>query len=307
MSRASKILVPVVLLAAATAAVAHFYPPVRLFALKAVGRSPVCPMGDALQAANNLKRQIAYKDEVLNASKLLEKDPAGYHLWQTPMGTWWIPQGDDWVLPFNLAEQKRKIYGTGVQDVQSGDVVLDCGANVGVFTRLALDRGASKVIAIEPAPENIESLHRNFKPEIAAGKVVIVQKGVWDKDDVLTLRRDPTNTAADSFVMLKDARDGIQVPLTTIDKMVAGLKLDKVDYIKMDIEGAEQRALKGGRETIAKYHPTLSLSAYHVPSDPEMIPKLVHEAWPEYIMECGPCAETEDGRIRPDVLYFRKP
>ena len=305
MSRLSKILTPVAALALATTAAGYFYPPVRLFAIKAVGRSPVCPMDNALKAAENLRLQIKYKDEILAASKPLEKDPAGYHLWDTPRGRWWIPEGDDWVLPFNLAEQERRIYGTGERAVKSGDIVLDCGANVGVYTRLALDAGAKLVIAIEPAPENLESLRRNFKPEIAGGRVIIVPKGVWHKDDVLTLRRDATNTAADSFVMLKNNQAGsVQAPLTTIDKLVAELKLERVDYIKMDIEGAETNALAGAQATLAKYHPRLSLSAYHLPTDPERIPELVRKAWPDYKMECGPCAETKDGRVRPDVLYF---
>jgi len=306
MSRSTKIFVPILAFAAVTTAAGYFYPPVRLFAIKAVGRSPVCPMDNALKAAENLRLQIKYKDEILAASKLVEKDPTGYHLWDTPRGRWWIPEGDDWVLPFNLAEQERKIYGVGEQAVKAGDIVLDCGANVGVYTRLALDTGAKKVIAIEPAPENLESLRRNFKEEIAAGRVVIVPKGVWHKDDVLTLRRDPTNTAADSFVMLKDNQAGsVQAPLTTIDKLVKELNLERVDYIKMDIEGAETNALTGGQQTLAQYHPRLSLSAYHMPTDPERIPELVKQAWPGYKMECGPCAETKNGRVRPDVLYFR--
>lgn len=305
MTRSTKVFVPLALLAAGATAGGYFYPPVRLFAIKAVGRSPVCPMDQALKAAENLRLQTHYKDQILAASKLIEKDPAGYHLWDTPRGRWWIPEGDDWVLPFNLAEQERKIYGVGEQAVQPGDIVLDCGANVGVYTRLALDAGAKLVVAIEPGPENIESLRRNFKPEIAAGRVIIVEKGVWDKEDVLLLKRDPHNTAADSFVMLKDGTPGVKAPLTTIDKLLADLKLPRVDYIKMDIEGAEQRALKGAQQTLARYHPRLALSAYHVPSDPEMIPKLVKQAWPGYKMECGPCAETPDGHIRPDVLYFR--
>ena len=95
------------------------------------------------------------------------------------------------------------------------------------------------------------------------------------------------------------------MPLTTIDKMVAELKLDRVDYVKMDIEGAEQRALTGGLATLSRFHPRLSLSAYHMPDDPVKIPQIVKQAWSGYTMECGPCAETEDHRIRPDVLYFR--
>jgi hypothetical protein len=148
----------------ATAA-GYFYAPVRLFAIAAVGRSPVCPLDNALKAARNLQQQIEYKDRFIAGSKLLQKDPAGYHLWDTPRGRWW----DDWVLPFNLAEQERNIYGVGEQSVQPGDIVLDCGANVGVYTRVALNAGAKLVVAIEPAPENIESLKRNFREEIAGG------------------------------------------------------------------------------------------------------------------------------------------
>lgn len=277
----------------------------RLFILKAAGRAPHCPMANALEAHNNLKLQVRYKDEILAASRLIEKDGAGFHHWETPMGRWWIPDGDDWMLPFNLAEQKRRIYGTGPRDVQRGDIVLDCGANVGVYTRLALDNGARIVVAIEPGPENVEALRRNFKDEIASGRVILVPKGVWDKDDVLTLKVDPKNTAANTFVMeLKDGQAGVKVPLTTIDKMVDELKLERVDYIKMDIEGAEQRAIRGAAGTIAKFHPRLSLSAYHVPDDPVKIPELVRQAWPGYTLECGPCAEANRG-IRPDVLYFR--
>jgi FkbM family methyltransferase len=292
-------------LAIAAGALGRYYTPVRLLAIKAVGRSSVCPLANALNAKQNERLQIQYKDEILAGSKLVTKD-GSFHLWRTPMGEWWIPEGDVWMLPYNLAEQKRNIYGTGEQAVKAGDIVLDCGANIGVYTRLALDAGASKVVAIEPGPENVEALRRNFAREIAAGRVIIVPKGVWDKDDILTLHVDPNNTAANTFVMkLKDGRPGIQVPLLSIDKLVAELGLERVDYIKMDIEGAEQRALIGARATLAKYHPRLALSAYHVADDPEKIPELVRQAWPGYSMECGPCAETPDRRIRPDVLYFR--
>jgi FkbM family methyltransferase len=301
-----KVLLPAVLAAAAAAGGGYFYPPLRLFAEKAAGRGPACPMYNALQAAENLKKQIRYKDEILKASTLLETDPAGYHLFQTPHGRWWIPAGDDWVLPFNLAEQARAIYGTGEYAVEPGDVVLDCGANVGVFTRVALEHGAKLVVGFEPAPENIESYRRNFKDEIAAGRVILVPKGVWDKEDVLVLRRDPHNSAADTFVMaLKNGAGEVRAPLTTIDRVVAELKLARVDYVKMDIEGAETRALAGARTTLATYHPRLSIAAEHKPTDAELIPAAVREAWPGYRMICGPCLETPDGHIRPDVLYFK--
>jgi FkbM family methyltransferase len=280
------------------------YPPLRLSALVLAGRSPVCPLSRAVRAEENQKRQIEIKDRILKASKMVAKDDQ-YEQWETPRGSYWIAAGSRYTLPFNLAEQERKIYGRGDNFVRRGDVVLDCGANIGVFVRESLDAGAKTVVAIEPAPENIECLRRNFKEEIALGRVIVYPKGVWDKDDWLTLHVDDHNSAADSFVINpKDSHEtGEKFPLTTIDKLVAELDLPRVDFIKMDIEGAEVKALNGGRETIAKYHPRMGLSVYHVADHPVEVPKAAKAAWSGYSIECGPCA-VANGRIRPDILYF---
>jgi FkbM family methyltransferase len=286
------------------AAAAWFVAPVRLSAIVLLRRNSVCPWKQALKAADNERRQIAIKDRILYASKLLENDPKGFHLWQTPHGRYWIPMGSDYVLPFNLAEQERKIYGTGARAVQPDDIVLDCGANVGVFVREAITNGAKLVVAIEPAPENIECLRRNFAREIEGGKVIVYPKGVWNKDDFLTLNVDPANSAADSFLIQREGAQAVaRVPLTTIDKLVEELRLPRVDYIKMDIEGAEPNALEGAQATLARFTPRLSLSAYHAPDHPKRIPELVRKAAAGYRMECGPCAETHFG-VRPDILYF---
>lgn len=293
------------LLLAATAAAAVFYPPARLLAIAAVGRSSVCPLSSALKSQGNLRDQIRYKDQILSASRLIEEDPKGFELWETPEGRYWIPKGSRWVLPFNLAERKRKIYGSGDQAVQPGNVVLDCGANVGTDTRGWLESGAKLVVAIEPAPENIECLRRNFKKEIASGQVILIEKGVWDKQDMLTFRIDPQNSAADSFVMAPEGGTAVaHIPVTTIDRIVDDLHLGRVDYIKMDIEGAEQRALDGALKTIARDRPKLALATEHRLDDAETLIAAVKRIQPGYKMECGPCSE-EKGHIRPDVLYFR--
>ncbi len=282
-----------------------FYPTFRFFTWVMAGRSPVCTLPEAVKAADNLRRQVEYKDQILNASKLLEQDPKGFELWDTPQGRYWIPAGSRYVLPFNLAEQQRKIYGTGQFGPQAGDITLDCGANVGVTVHEELAAGAKTVVAIEPAPENLECLRRNFAPEIASGRVIVVPKGVWDKDDFLTLRVDPKNSAADTFVLHREgALDVEKVPLTTIDELVADLKLRRVDYIKVDIEGAEPKALAGARNTLARFKPRISIASYHQPDHPRVIPELIRAARPDYRMQCGPCAETEHS-LRPDVLYFK--
>ena len=300
----SRILRYLIIVVVVVAALVVFYPPARLFAFVVAGRSPDCPLSNALKADENLKLEVRYNDEIIKASKLIETDPAGYQLWDTPAGRFWNPTGSRWVLPFNLAEQRRRIYGNDRQSAHEGDIVLDCGANVGVTVRVWLAAGAKKVVAIEPAPENIEVLHRNFKDEIAAGRVVVYPKGVWDKDEIMPMQIDPNNSAADSFVIHREGGKEIRgIPLTTIDKMVAELELERVDFIKMDIEAAEPKAIIGGRQTIAKYHPRMALCTYHAPDHPKLIQQLVHDAWPGYTAECGPCAESNHG-VRPDVMYF---
>jgi FkbM family methyltransferase len=296
------LLIPVVI---ALAAAGYFYPPFRFFALKAVGRAPDCPWANTIAVARNQRDQIRYHGEFVRASRVVQTDPAGYELIDTPRGRWWIPTGNEFVLPFNLAEQEREVYGTGERAVHPGDIVLDCGGNVGTFTRTALRHGAKLVVAFEPAPENIEVYRRNFKDEIAAGKVILVAKGVWDKEDVLMLKRDPHNNAADSFVLLSDGSQAVAAPLTTIDNAVAELGLERVDYMKLDIEGAEARALRGARQTLAKFHPRMSIAAEHFATDGAELPKVVKSLVQNYQVECGPCLETKDGHVRPDVLYFR--
>jgi FkbM family methyltransferase len=284
---------------------AFLFAPVRLAGLVLIGHSPSCTFTRAVTSADWARRLAESKDRILAESRLLETDAAGFRQWETPRGRFWIPSGNDYGLPYNLSEQANAIYGVGEQAVRTNDIVLDCGANVGVYTRVALDAGARLVVAIEPAPENVECLRRNLAAEIAAGRVIIYEKGVWDKDDFLTINVAPGNQAADSFVIsTKDFQTGQRLPLTTIDKLTAELKLERVDYIKMDIEGAEQRAILGARETLRRFRPRLSLSSYHLPEDPHKIPQLVRDAWPGYRMECGPCTYA-NGNIRPDVLYFR--
>jgi hypothetical protein len=62
---------------------------------------------------------------------------------------------------------------------------------------------------------------------------------------------------------------------TTIDSFVNEKKLSKVDFIKMDIEGAEMSALEGGIETIRKFRPKLAIAIYHSLDDFFNIPNWI--------------------------------
>jgi FkbM family methyltransferase len=262
------------------------------------GRAGNCSLVEAFQAENLSRLQASNVEEIGAGSRVIRKDER-YSLWSTPDGEYWLPNGSHDGVIYDLGEQKRNIYGT---HIHRGDIVLDAGANIGVFTRKALNFGASKVIAIEPGPENVECLRRTFAKEIAEGRVVVYPKGIWDKDDVLKFKIDPVDSAKDTFVRDIDNAQYVEAPLTTVDKLVAELQLPRVDFIKMDIEGAEQRAVVGSKDTIGRFHPRMSLCIYHVKGDEVNVPRLVHDAYPNYQVK-KTCFCGKD-RITPEVAFF---
>jgi len=237
--------------------------------------------------------------------KFLRADANARELWQTPIGEFWVPRGGSSDLAYLLTEFERKSNGSGDRAVKAGDIVLDCGANLGTYTREALLNGASTVVAIEPAPENVECLRRTFETEISTGRVILYPKGVWDHERQLMLSLAPGGTGEHSLVIkYANTRGSIMVDLTSIDTIVSELKLARVDFIKMDIEGAERNALAGARTTIARFRPRMAISGYHLPDDTVVLPEVIRSIAVGYSMECGPCFLPHD-RIVPETLFFR--
>ena len=99
---------------------------------------------------------------------------------------------------------------------------------------------------------------------------------------------------------------GHKARLTTIDKLSAELSLDRVDFIKMDIEGAERQALEGARETIQRFRPKLAIALEHRPEDLKDIPALIARQWPTAKVTCGPCSLVRSAqvfRVQPEVMF----
>jgi FkbM family methyltransferase len=219
-------------------------------------------------------------------------------------GDYWVPKRNHETLFGNLAGQEQDVYGGPVVGVREGAVVLDCGANVGVYTRKALLARAARVIAVEPAPENVECLRRNFAEEIRTGKVIVRPAGVWNEAAELPLNIDAGSSARNSFVGTFGPVAGVvKVPLVTIDSIIEGLSMDKIDFIKLDIEGAEKRAIAGTALTLRKFHPRLAIAMEHLDDDPDAIPAAIDAMDLGYRIVCGPCLDAKT-QVTPDVLYF---
>jgi FkbM family methyltransferase len=276
--------------------------------IKLRGDAPDCPWPrifsiyrsnlrfNELKAANRSALSIRDRDEDLRIDLI-----------SAPGRPFWIRRGGEvWdggeLLAHLIAEHDWIAEDSPRQVVRSGDIVLDCGAHVGVFTNKALQLGASKIVAIEPDPVNFECLRRNFAEEIAAGRVVLVEKGVWSSAGTLTLSLGVGNSGGGSMVW-EEGGSTIEVPVTTIDSLVQELRLPRVDYIKMDIEGAEREALKGGTEVLRRFRPRLMLDSYHLPDDMEVLPAIIRRAHSDYSWSCGPC-ELDENRLVPHAIFY---
>jgi FkbM family methyltransferase len=202
----------------------------------------------------------------------------------TPLGRFWIPEtdreGHDGFL-LMVAEEINNHY-----QFEAASYVLDCGANLGTFTRLALNRGARVVVAVEPAPEVVRCLRRTFAQEISQGRVILEEKGLWNKEDRLFLQTSEQSWN-NTIVASGDGQPGVWVSLTTIDTIVTELGLPSVDFIKMDIEGAEIRALAGAESTIRRWRPVLSVATEHTEEKVKNAYAVVG-----VVKEFGPYSET---------------
>jgi len=154
-------------------------------------------------------------------------------------------------------------------ELKKGDIVVDAGANIGTFTvkaaKIVGDEG--KVIAIEPEAKNLQFLRRNIEAN-ELRNVVIVPKGVWGGKGKLRLNLSWNQTGhsfyRDECYGTKDNNDFEEVEIDAIDNILRELGIKKVDFIKMDIEGAEIEAIKGMNETLRDNDIKLAIEVRHI-------------------------------------------
>ena len=128
---------------------------------------------------------------------------------------------------------------------KEGDIVLDIGSGVGAeistFSKLVGDSG--HVYAIEADPE---LYLKNIKVVSLLGlnNVTCINTAIMDKAGEIEIGRFSVD-GIDSSIYTKESKDIIKVKSTSIDGIIEEYGLDKVDYIKINIEGAETYALQG--------------------------------------------------------------
>ena len=166
-----------------------------------------------------------------------------------------------------IVEQYRYHHHTGVE-ARKGDVVLDLGGCYGDTALYFADKVGDdgKVYTFEFIPGNIGIIHRNLEinPKLK-DRISIVDKPVWEVSGKQVFYIDKGSSSATGFETFEGCQGTART--VSIDDFVESEKLERVDFIKSDIEGAEPFAIRGAERTIRKFKPKLAISIYHSMND----------------------------------------
>jgi FkbM family methyltransferase len=133
---------------------------------------------------------------------------------------------------------------TVMEGIRPGEVFVDVGANSGIFTAFAAKRvgPTGRVVAIEPMPAMLERLRFN----VAANdftNVTIFDVAAGEASYVATLHIHPRNRGQSAMISPSPGSTPIEVSVRSLADMVVSAGLNRVDTLKIDVEGFEDRVL----------------------------------------------------------------
>jgi FkbM family methyltransferase len=164
---------------------------------------------------------------------------------------------------YALGTSEPEIQGLLAELLRPGAVFYDIGANVGFFTVLGarLVGPGGRVVAFEPLPSAAAALRRNVEAN-SFSTVDVLEAAVDDRGGRATFHlpssERSTGGRLDGHAIRERGRETqVDVRVVAIDELVASGELPPPDAVKIDVEGAELRALEGMRDTLTRHRPLL--------------------------------------------------
>ncbi len=252
-----------------------------------------------LPLSSHKKKKLMERYAIFLQKEILKECPAGPDNSVSLFG--YKFQGPDY------HETLKLIYDVIVKDqylssqyLKKDSVIVDAGANIGVFTALAANIATDgKIFAFEPVSKTFSCLRKNTQNY---HNVVVENSGLGDamvnKNIFVNSQSTGISVMEDSALYKVKAERDLdgkmeQVQLSTLDAYVQENSISHIDFIKIDTEGYESQILKGAKQTIAAYHPIIAMSAYHNPEDKEELPRLLESIAPGYICQLHKGAEDD--------------
>jgi FkbM family methyltransferase len=185
-----------------------------------------------------------------------------------------------------MLKQYEYRHGAIIISVSPGDFVIDAGGCWGdtalFFSSAAGNQG--RIFSFEFDPENLDIFTQNMALNTGLSeRIRITTLATWDNsDERFQYSANGLSTTIAPGYEQRSVQKELQVTTISIDDFVLKNNMEKVDFIKMDIENAELNALKGAAVTIREFRPTLAIAMYHKTSDFADIPYCISELTENY-------------------------
>jgi len=189
---------------------------------------------------------------LLRLSRVLFRHPLSYRV-----GAWTRIETalDDssGVWTFMCRHEADASFQRSLDLLRPGSVAIDIGANIGVWSLLAAERRRdARIHAFEPVPEVAAHCRRHIALN-RIDTIVLNVAAVAAESGVASFYAIRTaNTGASSLIRRRFPADEIRVPVVTLDAYVERASLDRVDVLKVDVEGAERLVFIGGGRTLSR-------------------------------------------------------
>lgn len=160
-----------------------------------------------------------------------------------------------------------------VLEAAAGETVVDGGGGWGDTALYFADRvgPSGRVHAFEFVAASLHTLRDNLaaNPTLAS-RVDVVEHPIWNRADE-EIRFSPAGPGT----RVGDAKGELSIRAESVDHLVETGRIRHVDYIKLDVEGAERNAIEGAVKTIRTMRPKLAVCAYHRADDFEILPRAI--------------------------------
>ncbi len=192
--------------------------------------------------------------------EILHLDPGG-ELKLRAQGLTWHLDPRDYVQKdlfwFGVKDRWEMRHLRELINAASDPVCLDVGANFGYYSLLLAVhcRRVGRVFAFEPIPQTANRLMKNIDENGLSGTIQVKRVALGATAGRASLGKGEGDTG--KTFLSEPTESGETVPVTTLDRFVAEERLEKVDFIKLDVEGFEPSVVQGGMESLKRWHPLL--------------------------------------------------
>lgn len=166
--------------------------------------------------------------------------------------------------------------------IESGDIVIASGANIGLFSLYAASKGAH-VHSFEPINSTFQKLMENVS--LNNYEIILQKKGLSNANGFIDMKINSVISGGNTFVLDCPFEKTEKIETTTLDDYVDIHNIKNVDFIKADIEGAERFMLIGAKGVLINFEPKLAIATYHLKDDSKILENIIKDTNPRYIIK----------------------